>query len=75
MKRTEEDRMGTRGGLGSLAEDEELEDSYSGAQGDEQLEQNMFQLTLDTSTILQRRKKVQENDVGPTIPISATIRE
>lgn len=75
VKRTEEDRMGTRGGLGSLAEDEELEDSYSGAQGDEQLEQNMFQLTLDTSTILQRRKKVQENDVGPTIPISATIRE
>ncbi|CAI4046544.1 serine/threonine protein kinase RCK2 SKDI_12G2820 [Saccharomyces kudriavzevii IFO 1802] len=75
VKRTEEDRMGTRGGLGSLPEDEESEDNYNGGPEDEPLEQNMFQLTLDTSTILQRRKKVQEDDLGPKIPISATIRE
>ncbi|EJS42528.1 rck2p [Saccharomyces arboricola H-6] len=75
VKRTEEDRMGTPGGLGSLAEDEELDDNHNGGPDDQHLEQNMFQLTLDTSTILKRRKKVQEDDMGPKIPIGATIRE
>ncbi|CAI4047881.1 hypothetical protein SUVZ_12G2840 [Saccharomyces uvarum] len=75
VKRTEEDRIGTHGGLGSLAEDEEADDNYNIGLTNEKLEQSMFQLTLDTSTILQRRKKVQEDDVGANIPISATIQE